>query len=115
MSPSTQVSLIALVLFFVVAGVSIAWPNLAGLDRSRIMSAPRDMMDTITARSRALREHALARALREAETKSWDDLPAHIRTRALYLGAAALLITVIVVGVQLYYATPPQLVQRTPQ
>ena len=109
MPPSTQVSLIALVLFFVVAGVSIAWPHLAGLDRSRSSA------DRINARTRALHELPLAKALREAETTSWSDLPPQIRTRALYLGTAALLITVIVIGVQLYYATPPQLVQRTHQ
>jgi hypothetical protein len=115
MSPSTQVSLIALVLFFVVAGVSIVWPHLAGLDRSRMRSASEGLVDRTNARTRTLHEHPLAKALREAETKNWGDLPPQIRTRALYLGAAALLITVIVVGVQFYYATPPQLVQRTPQ
>jgi hypothetical protein len=31
MSPNTQVALIALILFFVVASVSFVWPRLAGL------------------------------------------------------------------------------------
>ena len=115
MSRSTQVSLIALILFFVVAGVCIAWTRLAGLDRSRIRSARGDMMDRMNALTKALRENTLTTWLRESGTKDWRDLPLHIRTRVLYLGAAALLITVISIGVQLYYATPPQLVQRTPQ
>jgi hypothetical protein len=106
MSPSTQVSLIALVLFFAVAGVSSVWPRLAGLERSRMGPASGGMVD---------RMKALTRALRESETKNWDQLSPRFRTRILYLGAAVLLISVISVAVQLYYATPPQLVQRTPQ
>ena len=35
MSPNTQVALIALVLFFAVASVSIFWPRLAGLEAHR--------------------------------------------------------------------------------
>ena len=103
MSTSTQVSLIALILFFGVAAIGIAWPRLAGLERSSMRPASADMINKI---------NALTRALRESETKNWDQLPPHIRTRILYLGAAVLVISVISIALQLYYATPPQLVQR---
>jgi hypothetical protein len=101
MSPSTQVSLIALILFFAVAGVS-----LAGLERSRIRLASKGLADKI---------NALTMALREAEEKDWNQLPRHIRTRILYSGAAVLLISVILIAVQFYFATPPQPVQRIPE
>ena len=107
MSPNTQVALIALILFFAVAGVSLVWPRLAGLERSRTRLASRGMADRFKARKWAL-PTAVAK-LRDRP------LPPHIQTRALYLGAAVLFISVICVVVQLFYATPPQLFQRIPQ
>jgi hypothetical protein len=101
MSRSTQVSLIALIVFFAVAGVS-----LAGLERPRRKLISEGMVDKI---------NAVTMAIREAETKDWDQLPRHFRNRILYSGAAVLLISVIVIAVQLYYGTPPQLGQRIPQ
>ena len=107
MSPNTKVALIALILFFAVAAVSICWPRLAGLKRSRMRLASGGMADTIKVPTWAL-PTAVAK-LRDRP------LPPHIQTRALYLGAAVLFISVICVVVQLFYATPPQLFQRIPQ
>ena len=105
MSPNTQVALIALILFFVLASVSFVWPRLAGLERSRMRLASRGIVDTIK-----VPEWALTRALAEFR----DPLPPHVQARALRLGAAVLILSVILVAVQFFYATPPQLVQRMP-
>jgi len=105
MSPNTQVALIALILFFAVAGVS--WPHLAGLERSRTRLASGGMADTMKVPTWALPE-----AVANLRNRP---LPPHLQTRALYLGAAVLFISVILVVVQMFYATPPQLVQRIPQ
>jgi hypothetical protein len=40
MSPSTQVALIALILFFAVVAVSILWPRLTDLKRSNMKLLP---------------------------------------------------------------------------
>ena len=107
MSPNTQVALIALILFFAVAGVSLAWPRLAGQERPRMRRASSGMAGTLKAP-----KWALPKAL--AKLRDRLLLP-EIQTRALYLGAAVLVISVILTAVQMYYATPPQLVQRISQ
>ena len=107
MSPNTQVALIALILFFAVAGISLVWPRLAGLERSRTRLASGGMADRINAP-----EWPLPKALAKLRDKP---LPPEIQTRALYLGVAVLVISVILTAVQMYYATPPQLVQRISQ
>ena len=53
MSPNSKVALIALFLFFAVAGVSIFWPHLAGPERWRKL-ASRTILDTIKVPRRAL-------------------------------------------------------------
>ena len=106
MSPNTQVALIALILFFAVAGVSLVWPRLAGLERSRMRVASRGMADTFKVPKWAPPEAAAN--LRDRP------LPPEIQTRALRLGAAVLIISVLLTAVQLLYATPPQLIQRMP-
>src|SRR3954453_9135382 len=78
MSPNTQVALIALILFFVLASVSFVWPRLAGLERSRMRLSSRGIVDTIK-----VPEWALTRALAEFR----DPLPPHVQARALRLGA----------------------------
>ena len=105
MSPNTQVALIALILFFVVASVSFVWPRLAGLERLRMRLASRGMADAIKAP-----ERALTRALADYR----EPLAPDVQTRALRLGAAVLIISVLLTAVQLLYATPPQLIQRMP-
>ena len=107
MSPNTQVALIALILFFAVAGVSLVWPRLAGLERSRMRLASGGKADTIK-----VPQWALRKAVAELRDRP---LPPHLQTRALYLGAAVLFISVILVAVQMYYATPPQLFRRITQ
>jgi hypothetical protein len=107
MSPNTQVALIALILFFAVAGISLVWPRLAGLERSRTRLASGGIGDTINAP-----EWALPKALAKLRDRP---LPPEIQTRALYLGVAVVFISVILTAVQMYYATPPQLVQRISQ
>jgi len=104
MSPNTQVALIALILFFAVAGVSLVWPRLAGLERSRMRVASRGMADTFKVPKWA--PPKAAANLRDRP------LPPEIQTRTLYLGAAVLFVSVILAAVQMYYAAPPQLVQR---
>ena len=105
MSPNTQVALIALILFFVLASVSFVWPRLAGLERSRMRLASRGMADAIKAP-----ERALTKALAEYR----EPLPPLLQARALRLGAAVLTISVILIAMQLLSATPPQLIQRMP-
>ena len=107
MSPNTQVALIALILFLAVAGVSLAWPRLAGLEPPRMQFASRGMADTFKVPKWAPPEAAAN--LRDRP------LPPEIQTRALYLGVAVVFISVILTAVQMYYATPPQLVQRISQ
>jgi len=107
MSPNTQVALIALILFFAVAGISLVWPRLAGLERSRTRLASGGIAYTINAP-----KWALPKALAKLRDKP---LPPEIQTRALYLGVAVVFISVILTAVQMYYATPPQLVQRISQ
>ena len=107
MSPNTQVALIALILFFAVAGISLVWPRLAGLERSRTRLASGGMADTSNAP-----EWPLPKALAKLRDRP---LPPEIQTRALYLGAAVVFISVILTAVQMYYAAPPQLVQRISQ
>src|SRR3954452_19187276 len=84
MSPNTQVALIALILFFVLASVSLTWPRLAGLERSRMRLASRGMADAIKAPERALTK--VLAGYREP-------LPPQLQARALRLGAAALIIS----------------------
>ena len=105
MSPNTQVALIALILFFIVASVSFVWPRLAGLERSRMRLAGQGMADAIKAP-----ERALTKALADYR----EPLAPDVHARALRLGAAVLIISVILTAVQLLYATPPQLIQRMP-
>ena len=107
MSPNTQVALIALILFFAVAGVSLVWPRLAGLERSRTRLAGGGMPNTMKVPKWALPE-AVAN-LRDRP------LPPHLQTRALYVGATVLFASVVLAAVQMYYATPPQLAQRIPE
>ena len=105
MSPNTQVALIALILFFAVAGVSLAWPRLAGQERSRMrLASGGGKAGTLKAPT-----WALPKAVANLRGRP---LPPHLQTRALYLGAAVLLISAILAAGQMYYARPPQLVQR---
>jgi hypothetical protein len=104
LSPNTQVALIALILFFAVAGVSLAWPRLAGQERSRMrLASGGGKAGTLKAPT-----WALPKAVANLRGRP---LP-HLQTRALYLGAAVLFISAILAAVQMYYATPPQLVRR---
>src|SRR5215213_6297764 len=72
MSPNTQVALIALILFFAVATISIFWPRLAGPKRSSMKLASGVMPDTIK---------VLRSALSMAEAKLQDrPLSPHLQT-----------------------------------
>src|SRR3954453_16597715 len=107
MSRNTQVALMALILSFLFVGITLVCPRLAGLERSRTRLASGGMADTINAP-----EWALPKALAKLRDRP---LPPEIQTRALYLGPAVLVISVILTAVPLLYATPPQLVQRISQ
>src|SRR3954467_3237170 len=74
MSPNTQVALISLILFFAVAGISLVWPRLAGLERSRTRLASGGMAYTINAP-----EWTLPKALAKLQDRP---LPPEIQTRA---------------------------------
>ena len=68
MSPNTQVALIALILFLVVATVSIFWPRLTGLRRSSMKPASGARPATLTL-SRS------APPTGEAERQNWQLSP----------------------------------------
>src|SRR5690242_7730274 len=104
MSANTQVALIALILFFAVAGVSLVWPRMAGLERPRTRFAAGGSLDTVR-----LPKWALPKAVAELRDRP---LPPDVQARALSLAAAVLIISVILAAAQMYVATPPQLVQR---